>query len=101
MIIGNTKQSTPLPAAFAARSRCIGEVARSEAAATEDRRGASPGRGGWEGGGERATAAPLPGATATISAQEKSGQQSAAIEALLHVLIGQHMHARMTTQASR
>lgn len=102
MIIGNTNFfSTQLSAAVTGRPQCV-EAAQGSAAAADDRRGASPGRGGVEGGDVRVTAAPFAAADANPhSTLAMGGQQSAAVEALLFALIGQHMQARMSTQASR
>lgn len=98
MIIGNTnKFSMPLPDAVTSRSQRIGGAEKAPAAAN-DRRGASPGRGGEQGGGVRATAAPFDQADASFTnpAQAMTGHPSAAVEALLFALIGQHMQARLS-----
>ncbi|VVE87273.1 hypothetical protein [Pandoraea bronchicola] len=102
MIIGNTKQTMQSVVAVAAERQRIAAMQRS-AAAEDDRRGASPGRGGAEGGGVRATATPTEAANAhstgnTNSAQAMTGPDSAVVNALLFALIAQRMNARLAAQ---
>ncbi|VVE08276.1 hypothetical protein [Pandoraea terrigena] len=102
MIIGNTKQTMSRPVALSAGQQRIAATQRS-AAADNDRRGASPGRGGAEGGGVRATATPTDSACATRashthSAQAMTGPDSAVVNALLFALIAQRMNSRMAAQ---
>ncbi|QHE92870.1 hypothetical protein PI93_013670 [Pandoraea fibrosis] len=102
MIIGNTKQTMQPVAAVTAERQRIAAMQRS-AAAEDDRRGASPGRGGEEGGGVRATATPTDAAGAhssshTNSAQAMTGPDSAVVNALLFALIAQRMNTRLAAQ---
>ncbi|WP_353189503.1 hypothetical protein [Pandoraea pnomenusa] len=94
MIIGNTKQTMQRTAAITAERQRI---------AGNDRRGASPGRGGEDGGGVRATATPFDPANAqrstTYSAHAMTGPNSAAVDALLFALIAQRMNNRLAAQA--
>lgn len=92
MIIGDTKQPTQRTEAITAQRQRIGG---------NDRRGASPGRGGEDGGGVRATATPFDPANghATHSAHAMTGFGSAAVDALLFALIAQRMNNRLAAQA--
>ncbi|AJF00241.1 hypothetical protein [Pandoraea apista] len=104
MIIGNTKQSMQPSAAITAERQRITAMQRS-AAAEDGRRGASPGRGGAEGGGVRATATPTDAASAqgtpsTNSAQAMTGPDSAVVNALLFALIAQRMNTRLAAQTA-
>ncbi|VVD96691.1 hypothetical protein PEP31012_01893 [Pandoraea eparura] len=102
MIIGNTKQTMPHCAALSAGQQRIAAMQRS-AAAGNDRRGASPGRGGAQGGGVRATATPTDSNSTTrasraSSARAMTGPDSAVVDALLFALIAQRMNSRMAAQ---
>ncbi|VVD67713.1 hypothetical protein [Pandoraea anhela] len=102
MIVGNTKQTMYGAAAISAERQRISAKQQSAAADT-DRRGASPGRGGEEGGGVRATATPAEVANArsssnTHSAQAMTGPESAVVNALLFALIAQRMNNRLAAQ---
>ncbi|BDD93910.1 hypothetical protein OYT13_13610 [Pandoraea sp. XJJ-1] len=102
MIIGNTNQTMPRPAALSGGQQRIAATQRS-AAAENDRRGASPGRGGAEGGGVRATATPTDSPIAaradhTHSAHAMTGPDSAIVNALLFALIAQRMNSRLAAQ---
>ncbi|AJP57859.1 hypothetical protein UC34_14465 [Pandoraea vervacti] len=103
MIVGNTKQTMYGAAAITAERQRI--AARQQGAAADaDRRGASPGRGGEEGGGVRATATPTDAANArsnrnTNSAHAMTGPDSAVVNALLFALIAQRMNTRLAAQA--
>lgn len=102
MIIGNTKQMMQRTAAIPAGQQRITAVQRS-AVAENDRRGESPGRGGAEGGGVRATATPADAthtgsAGNTNSAHAMTGPDSAVVNALLFALIAQRMNARLAAQ---
>ncbi|VVE61052.1 hypothetical protein PCA31118_00446 [Pandoraea captiosa] len=102
MIVGNTKQTMHGATAITAERQRI--AARQQSAAADaDRRGASPGRGGEEGGGVRATATPTEAANArssnTNSAHAMTGPDSAVVNALLFALIAQRMNTRLAAQA--
>ncbi|VVD85672.1 hypothetical protein PCA20602_01361 [Pandoraea capi] len=101
MIVGNTKQTMHGAAAISAERQRISAKQQSAAADT-DRRGASPGRGGEEGGGVRATATPAEVANArssnTHSAHAMTGPDSAVVNALLFALIAQRMNNRLAAQ---
>ena len=100
MIVGNTKQTMYGAIAISAERQRIARRQQSAAADT-DRRGASPGRGGEDGGGVRATATPFDPANghATHSAHAMTGFGSAAVDALLFALIAQRMNNRLAAQA--
>ncbi|MBN4665805.1 hypothetical protein HUS70_17400 [Pandoraea nosoerga] len=103
MIIGNTKQSTPRPVAVAAKRQRVAAAQRG-AAPENDRRGASPGRGGAQGGGVRATATPFDAADVrdvghTNSGRAMTGPNSADVDALLFALIAQRMDDRLAAHA--
>lgn len=101
MIVGNTKQTMHGAAAISAERQRITAKQR-EAVADTDRRGASPGRGGEEGGGARATATPTDVTNArssnTNSAHAMTGPDSATVTALLFALIAQRMNNRLAAQ---
>jgi hypothetical protein len=103
MIIGNTKQSTPRPVAAQADRQRVTATQHS-AAVDNDRRGASPGRGGAQGGGVRATATPFDAADVrdtgnTNSGRAMTGPHSADVDALLFALIAQRMNNRLAAHA--
>jgi hypothetical protein len=102
MIIGNTKQTMQPTAAITAERQRIAAMQRS-AAAEDDRRGASPGRGGEQGGGVRATATPTEAASThsnrnTDSTHAMTGPDSSVVNALLFALIAQRMNTRLAAQ---
>lgn len=101
MIVGNTKQTMYGAAAISAERQRI-SAKQQNAVADTDRRGASPGRGGEEGGGVRATATPTEVANArnnnTNSAHAMTGPDSAVVNALLFALIAQRMNNRLAAQ---
>ncbi|WP_087687092.1 hypothetical protein [Pandoraea sp. PE-S2R-1] len=99
MIIGITKQTTLGTAGLTASQQRVRAMQRS-AAAQDDRRGASPGRSGEDGGGVHATATPFgtAGTQRTNQALAMTGPTSAAVEALLFALIAQRMNTRLAAQ---